>query len=272
VPRSGDHPGRSLEGDRTADGQRHAADAVTWLGHATVLVEIGGRRLLTDPVLGSRVGVLRRVVPAPGAGSTDSVDAVLVSHLHADHTDLRSLRRLGRSALLVATPGVAAWLRRRGFTRLRELSPGATTIIEPVAVEATTARHPGRRWPHTRAAEAAGFLVSAERCVYFAGDTDLFPEMGSLAGHVDLALLPVWGWGPALGPGHLDPRRAAEAAAIIQPRVAVPIHWGTLRLPWASRARNRLARPAHEFAEEVARIAPDVEVRLLAPGERTALA
>jgi L-ascorbate metabolism protein UlaG (beta-lactamase superfamily) len=244
---------------------------VTWLGHATVLVEISGLRLLTDPVLGRRVGLLRRLVPPPEERATDHVDALLVSHLHSDHTDLPSLRRLGRGALVVAPPGVAAWLRRHGFQRLREVSVAGTTVLGQVTVEATPARHDGRRWPHAPAREAVGFLISGERCVYFAGDTGLFPEMESLAGRVDLALLPVSGWGPTLGPGHLDPTRAAEAAAIIRPRVAVPIHWGTLGPPWARRAGGRLARPAHDFAEEAARLAPDVEVRLLAPGERTPL-
>jgi hypothetical protein len=74
---------------------------------------------------------------------------------------------------------------------------------------------------------ALGYRIAGSRAVYFAGDTDLFPEMAELAGTIELALLPVWGWGPNLGRGHLDPRRAAEAAAIIRPRIAVPIHWGT---------------------------------------------
>jgi L-ascorbate metabolism protein UlaG (beta-lactamase superfamily) len=95
--------------------------------------------------------------------------------------------------------------------------------------------------------------------------------MTSLAGRVDVALLPVWGWGAALGPGHLNPTRAAEAAAVIQPRVAVPIHWGTLGPPWARRGQDWLARPAQAFADEAARLAPDVQVRLLQPGERTPL-
>jgi L-ascorbate metabolism protein UlaG (beta-lactamase superfamily) len=244
---------------------------VTWLGHATVLVEMGGLRLLTDPVLGPRVGLLRRVVAPPPAGSADRIDAVLLSHLHTDHADLPSLRRVGTTVPVLAPPGVAAWLRERGFGRVRELSVGQATVVEPVTVEATPAIHGGRRWPHAQAAGTAGFLVRGECCVYFAGDTDLFPDMASLAGRVDLALLPVWGWGTSLGPGHLDPGRAAEAAAIIRPGVAVPIHWGTLRPPWARRAGARLAKPARDFADEAARLAPDVEVRVLAPGERTPL-
>jgi L-ascorbate metabolism protein UlaG (beta-lactamase superfamily) len=248
-----------------------ATDGLTWLGHATVLLEMAGLRFVTDPVLGRRVGLLKRVVPTPSASSAEHIDAVLLSHLHSDHADLPSLRRVGSTVLVVAPPGGVAWLRRHGFGRLRELSAGATTVIGQVTVEATPARHDGRRWPLAPRAEAVGFLVEGERSVYFAGDTDLFPEMASLAGRVDVALLPVWGWGAALGPGHLNPTRAAEAAAVIQPRFAVPIHWGTLGPPWTRRGQDWLARPAQAFADEAARLAPDVRVRLLQPGERTPL-
>jgi L-ascorbate metabolism protein UlaG (beta-lactamase superfamily) len=108
--------------------------------------------------------------------------------------------------------------------------------------------------------------------VYFAGDTQLFPEMEALAGRVDAALLPVWGWGPRLGTGHLDPRTAAEALVRIRPRIAIPIHWGTF-YPFAlARLWPRpLERPPQDFAREAARIAPLTEVRLLTPGETTDL-
>jgi L-ascorbate metabolism protein UlaG (beta-lactamase superfamily) len=253
------------------DKRRAASEGLTWLGHATVLIEIAGLRLLTDPVLGRRVGLLRRVVPPPYESSTDRIDAVLLSHLHSDHADLASLRRIGRTALVFAPAGAVAWLRRRGFEHLRELSVGSTTAIGQVTVEATPARHDGRRWRHAPPAEAVGYLVEGERCIYFAGDTDLFPEMASLEGRIDVALLPVWGWGATLGPDHMDPVRAARAAAVIQPRVAIPIHWGTLGPPWARRGQDWLAQPPHAFADEAARLAPDVQVRLLRPGERTPL-
>jgi L-ascorbate metabolism protein UlaG (beta-lactamase superfamily) len=112
-----------------------------------------------------------------------------------------------------------------------------------------------------------GYVVrGASGSAYFAGDTDLFPEMGGLAGSIDVALLPVAGWGATLGPGHLDPERAAQAAARIAPRVAIPIHWGTLA-PIGSPAPLR--EPAIEFAREVERRAPAVRVLLLEPGQST---
>ena len=94
--------------------------------------------------------------------------------------------------------------------------------------------------------------------------------MGALAGRVEVAALPVWGWGPRLPPGHLDPEGAARAVALIGPRVAIPIHWGTLAAVGAQRGADSLA-PPRAFASATARLAPQVEVRILVPGERSAL-
>jgi L-ascorbate metabolism protein UlaG (beta-lactamase superfamily) len=115
-----------------------------------------------------------------------------------------------------------------------------------------------------------GYLLHGPQRIYFAGDTDLFAGMAELAGHVDVALVPIWGWGPRIPAGHLDPARAAEAIARIRPRLAVPIHWGTLRA-WGAQRGLDPAAPARAFADAVRRVAPHTEVRVLMPGERTAL-
>jgi L-ascorbate metabolism protein UlaG (beta-lactamase superfamily) len=138
-------------------------------------------------------------------------------------------------------------------------------------VTATPAAHDGRRWPLGAAAAAIGFVVGGSQRCYFAGDTDLYPEMSELAGQIDLALLPVWGWGPHVGAGHLDPARASAAARMIRPRVVVPIHWGTLARGWPFRRPADPAEPARRFSRLMAVEAPSVEVRVLAPGERTEL-
>ena len=112
---------------------------------------------------------------------------------------------------------------------------------------------------------AVGFFIEGSARVYFAGDTDIFDGMRGLAERIDVALLPVWGWGPDVGQGHLDPEAAAQAAALLAPRVAVPIHWGTLASPrvwW----RHDADLPAREFERLVAVHAPGVAVRILAPG------
>jgi len=112
--------------------------------------------------------------------------------------------------------------------------------------------------------------VLGSRRVYFAGDTNLFPEMDGLVPDLDLALIPIWGWGPSLGRGeHLDPEGAAEAIALLHPATAVPIHWGTYApLYLGLRAVPAyLAEPQAAFSEAAARLAPGVAVRVLSPGE-----
>jgi L-ascorbate metabolism protein UlaG (beta-lactamase superfamily) len=248
-------------------------ERIAYVGHATVLVELGGARLLTDPVLRGRVGPLRRHGALPAPDSTQGLDAVLISHLHHDHADLPSLRRIGRDVPVLASPGAGKFLGRHGFTAVTELAPGDSARAGEVTVTATEAWHPGGG-RFERGSDAVGFLLSGGgRRVYFAGDTDLFDAMEGLAGELDLALLPVWGWGPNLGPGHLDPERAARAAALLSPRIAVPIHWGTLYPLGLARLRpDPLRAPPREFAARARDLAPQVEVRVLAPGEATSLA
>jgi L-ascorbate metabolism protein UlaG (beta-lactamase superfamily) len=261
-------------GDETVGGAGvTAADRVTYVGHATVLVELDGVRLLTDPVLRGRVGPLRRHGAPPAPGVTKDLDAVLVSHLHHDHADLPSLRRIGREVPVLAAPGAGGFLERHGFAAVTELAPGESARIGAVTVTATEAWHPaGGRFE--RNSEAVGFLLSGGHRVYFAGDTDLFDGMDGLGGEygLDLALLPIWGWGPSLGAGHLDPERAARAAALLAPRIAVPIHWGTLYPLGLARLRpGPLGSPPREFAARMRDLAPQVEARVLAPGETTSL-
>jgi L-ascorbate metabolism protein UlaG (beta-lactamase superfamily) len=237
---------------------------ITWLGHATVLLEMDGVRLLTDPVLGRHIGPLIRVGgEAVAAAQLGQIDSVLLSHLHSDHAHLGSLRSL--RVPVVAPKGSADWLRGAGIEDARELASGDSVAMGGLQVTATPALHDDRRRPFGTHADPMGFLVRGSRGVYFAGDTDLFDGMSELRGTVDVALLPVWGWGPSVGEGHLDPERAAQAVAMIEPRLAIPIHWGTFALPWARGGDTD--RPAREFARLAAGLAPGVDVRLLKPGE-----
>jgi L-ascorbate metabolism protein UlaG (beta-lactamase superfamily) len=243
---------------------------LTYVGHATVLIQLAGVRVLTDPVLRSHLlFVIRRYAPEPDPAVTKDLDAILVSHLHPDHLDFRSLHRVDRRTLVVLPAGGGRMLRRRGFSNVVELTPGDTTRIGEVEVRATPAEHEGRRFKIGRPVDALGYdLQGGGRRVYFAGDTDLFDGMEELAGGLDVALLPIAGWGPHLHAGHLDPRRAAEAAAIMRPRVAVPIHWGTLlRVGLDRRRPELLTDPPREFEAQLAELAPAVDGRVLAPGE-----
>jgi L-ascorbate metabolism protein UlaG (beta-lactamase superfamily) len=241
-------------------------DRVRWLGHATVLVELDGVRLLTDPLLRSRVLHLRRAAPLDAEG-LEGLDAVLISHVHYDHLDLASLGRLDHGARVLVPRGAGKLVARRGFRSVEEVVEDETVPVGPVAVRAVPARHGSSRVLGTRSA-ALGYVLEGSRRIYFAGDTDLFPGMAGIASGLDVALVPIWGWGPSLGAGHLDPGRAAEALALLRPRVAVPIHWGTY-YPLQSTRRAPpafLTRPVEEFERAAAEAAPDVEVRVLPVG------
>lgn len=246
---------------------------LTYVGHSTILVELDGTRLLTDPVLRDRVGPLRRQGASVDPEVYRGVDAALVSHLHWDHFDLPSLRLLGDMTTLIVPRGAARGLRRRGFRAVEEVARGQCISVGSVRVRATPANHSGIGNPIAPGADALGFVVDGSHSIYFAGDTDLFGGMAELADGLDAALLPVWGWGPVLGPGHLDPARAAKALRLLRPRVALPIHWGTLSPIGLARMSGRwLSEPPREFVRHAATVAPDVEVRVLSPGASTVLA
>ena len=165
---------------------------------------------------------------------------------------------------VVAPRGSRPLLRR--FSDVREVQVGQEVRFGDVAVTATTAEHTSRRLT-MRATESVGYVVSGSRSIYFAGDTDLFAGMADLAGSLDVALIPVAGWGSKVGVGHLDPERAARALQLLKPRVAVPIHWGTLSLAH----KETSSEPPETFKRLAADLAPGVDVRIVAPGDELAL-
>jgi L-ascorbate metabolism protein UlaG (beta-lactamase superfamily) len=245
-----------------------ARESITYLGHATVRADLAGARILTDPVLRDRLGHLRRQGPSVAGGDYALPDLVLLSHLHRDHLDAPSLRRLPADVPVLVPRGAGALLRRLGFERTHELVAGETVEVAGVQVTAVPAEHSGRRRPLFGGprTDALGFVVTGSSRLYFAGDTDLYPEM-ALLGAVDVALLPVWGWGPSVGAGHMNPEVAARALSLLRPAIAIPIHWGTLFPAGLARWRGeRLTEPPREFARHAARFAPEVRVEILEPG------
>jgi L-ascorbate metabolism protein UlaG (beta-lactamase superfamily) len=237
---------------------------ITYLGHATVLIELDGLRVLTDPLLRRRVMHLRRVVPAPTREQLSAVDVVLISHAHHDHLDTRSLRML-EGAPRVLCPEPARRAVAASGLMPEVMGAGGYAQAGDAEIAAVRAEHDGRRFPQDRRADALGFVVrGAGGSVYFAGDTGWFEEIGEV-GEVDVALLPVAGWGPRLGPGHLDPEEAARAAARINPRVAVPIHWGTYERLAMTLTGHR-SDPARRFCDQLGELAPGVTAELLEPG------
>ena len=242
---------------------------IAWIGHSTVLIETEGARILTDPLLRSRIAHVRRVTEQPPAIGGE-LDAVLLSHVHHDHLDFPSLG-LVRARRVVVPRGAGRLLERRGFQNVVELEEGQELSVGSVTVCATHAEHDARRWPYGTVVPALGYLIGGSAQLYFAGDTDLFEGMVELGLGLDVALLPIDGWGPRVGPGHLDPRRAAEALRLLTPRVAVPIHWGTYRRIGLHGDVARLRERAELFRRLATELAPEVDVRILMPGERLEL-
>jgi L-ascorbate metabolism protein UlaG (beta-lactamase superfamily) len=248
---------------------------VTWLGHSTVVLDVDGTRLLTDPLLRPHAGLLRRRTEPPGHVDWRDTDAVLLSHLHHDHADLGSLRLLDPGMPIITAPELVGWLEHRA---LKAVSPAADEWVgvddsPTVSVSLCTAVHHSRPMPH-RPNAATGHLVrSAAGAIWFAGDTSLFADMHLIpeqaGGPIELALVPISGWGPRLSGGHMGPTEAAKACAIVGARHAVPVHWGTLHAPGGREIpRGWMHRPPDEFVEAVSRHAPDCQVIIPEVGVR----
>jgi L-ascorbate metabolism protein UlaG (beta-lactamase superfamily) len=272
---------------------------VRWLGHSTVTVDVaraGGRlRIVTDPVLRAGLAHLRRRTRTPEPADTAGCDLALVSHLHHDHLDLPSLRRL-RPAVLVTPPGASDWVRwklRVPTTRVVEVAEGETLDLAspsgPVRVSALPAHHAGHRtlsWA-SRAPEdsrAVEHLVSVpgtfpqrdpdDLLLWAIGDTGEFEGSDAVlaaAGRApDVALVPVGGWGHTLGPHHLDPRQAAELVARVRPGTSVPVHWGTLHPVGLGRTMgDRFVEPGRRFVTEASRLGVPGAVQLPIGGSLT---
>ncbi|TDC62022.1 MBL fold metallo-hydrolase [Streptomyces hainanensis] len=251
---------------------------ITWWGHATATVRDSGTTVLTDPVLTPRCAHLRRRRGDVPPAAARAADAVLVSHLHADHLHLRSLARVAAGALLVLPRGAL-----RAVPRLRRLAAGLEVCevtagdrvrVGGLTVRAVPAAHDGRRLPFgPRRIQPLGYVLEGEAKTYYAGDTDLYEAMARETGPVDMALLPVGGWGPRLGHGHLNAERAAEALAALRPRGAVPVHYGTFwPVGMAAVRAHEFHAPGDEFVRHAARLAPEVRVHRLGHGESVRLA
>ena len=241
---------------------------VRFVGHATTVLDLGGVRIATDPLLRTRLGPLERHGPTPDAAWFEGIDAVLVSHGHPDHFDPRSLGAVSDAATVIVPRGLGRRAAQHVAGPVIEVAAGDRIGLGSLEVEVVPARH----WitPGAPRAQPVGYLLRAlgGPAVYFAGDTGPFPELDGLIGRVDLALLPVWTWGPHLGPGHLGPRSAAELLARLGASAAVPIHWGTLYPRRLSRVWDRpLRQPGRRFAGHSADLAPGADVRVLQPGD-----
>jgi L-ascorbate metabolism protein UlaG (beta-lactamase superfamily) len=246
---------------------------LTWWGHSTSTWLDQRTSVLFDPVLTARLGHLRRVRGSVPPSEAAHTDLVLISHLHADHMHLPSLRLVTPSAVLITPVGSRRLLTpliARGV-EVREVKPGDLVEVAGLRVRVLAADHDGRRYPGSpHRGPALGYLVEGSRRCWYPGDTG--PEFADPdAGHIDIALVPVGGWGPNLGPGHLNARQAAEAVRRIPSDRAVPVHWGTWWPIGLPQRRDLIDLPATAFAHHVARLAPATRVDLLLHGQSVTL-
>ena len=244
----------------------------TWLGHSTVLVEIDGLCVLTDPVWGNRASPLRiagpkRFQPVPVAlRALPPLDLVVVSHDHYDHLDYPTMRELAKQDVRIVTSlGVGAHLESWGVPseRITELDWWESYAVPNTGLTVTAApsQHFSGRGLHDRNATLWSSIVlrSPRHAVFFSGDTGLTTEYGTIRerlGPFDLVMLEVGGRHPAWGDMHLGPENALEALALLGGGPFLPVHWGTFSL--ATHAWD-------EPAETLLRLAPKAGARLGMP-------
>lgn len=215
---------------------------VTYIGHATVLIEVGGKRILTDPNFDPALArFLKRVCP-PGIPIHElpALDAILITHAHADHLSFTSLASLPQDVPLYAPPPIQQWLHRAGYRQARPIEAGAGIDLGSVTIHGTPAQHRGSRYGIDQWRNAANMylLETADATCFFAGDTGLTPRTHHLVEEVlhstgrelDIALLPIgyapW-WKPGFRRGHLTSDDALALFERLKARYLIPYHWGT---------------------------------------------
>jgi L-ascorbate metabolism protein UlaG (beta-lactamase superfamily) len=262
--------------------RKGAAVQITYIGHATLLLEIAGVRILTDPNFELKLGRFLPRVTAPGLEihALPKLDALLLTHAHADHLSFKSLDKLPRDIPLYAPPAVAHWLTKKGYSHAVSLAAGEQAILGgELRLHAARATHQGSRYGLDRWRSAANMylLESPVESAFFAGDTALTPSTHQLVEQVlwkcgrqlDIALLPIGyapAWKPGLRRGHLTGDDALTLFETLRARAMLPYHWGTFRHVTASAhdAINRLRATLlqHDARERVHVIEPGESLTL----------
>ena len=215
---------------------------VTYIGHATLLIEIGNRTIITDPNFELSLGKFLPRVSAPGIAldALPKLDAILLTHAHADHLSFKSLDALQSDIPLFAPPAVAKWLDKQGYRHAVPVAPGSKEAIGELHIHAASATHKGNRYGVDRWRSATNmYLLDTNKVsAFFAGDTALRPDTTHLVErqlrtegrHLDLALLPIghapW-WKPGFRKGHLTSNDALTLFERLKARYFIPYHWGT---------------------------------------------
>jgi L-ascorbate metabolism protein UlaG (beta-lactamase superfamily) len=256
---------------------RHAP-TVTWVGHSTLLVQLDGVNLLTDPTWSLRlgpwsgtVGVKRFTPPGIAFHDLPPIDVVLISHDHYDHLDEPTVRRLARAfnPSFVVPLGIKAWLADRGITNVSELDWGQAITVKGLQIVCAPAQHgSGRMLLDSGQRLWASWIVIGSKRFYFGGDSGYAPHLamiGQAFGPFDLAALPIGSYTPReiARPVHMSPEEALQALRDLRAARFIGIHWGTFEL-----AREAYDEPPRRIAAEVARLKLDPRSILLPrPGQ-----
>jgi N-acyl-phosphatidylethanolamine-hydrolysing phospholipase D len=215
-----------------------------WLGHASFLVQSSSVSLLIDPIFTNYCSPiplpqLRRQTALPcRVADLPKIDAVLLTHSHYDHLDLKTLKALGMETSLITPQGHAQWLEKKGFRNVIEIPwHGAHTINDEVTITATPAQHFTSRslWDRDLG-HWCGWLIQDNRHkLWHAGDTGYCPafrEIGERHGPIDLGMIPIGAYSPRniMQAMHMNPEEAVEAFLESGCRMAIAMHWGTFKL------------------------------------------
>lgn len=212
--------------------------AVTWVGHASFVITIGGKTILTDPVWSASIPSIRRITPVGVAWShLPPIDAVVISHNHYDHLDAATIKRLDRDTPIFAPAGLGRWFTKRGFRDVTDLDWYSETKLDDLEIAFVPAHHWSRRTPFDTCESLWGgwVLTSADHRVYFAGDTGyghFFHDIGVQYPDIDVALLPIGAYTPRwfLRAWHMNPEEAVQACADLGAQRMGTMHWGTFVL------------------------------------------
>ena len=272
-------PLQVLANDGTALRGTLSPPVLTWIGHATFLVQLEGVNVLTDPHWGGRTSPVSFVGPRrllrPGVRFEDlpPIHAVVISHDHYDHLDLETVTRLARThAPTFFVPlGLKAWFNDVGIHKVVELDWWQSGRVGPVRVTCTPAQHSSGRsvtlTDQNRRLWSSWVVASDERRFYFAGDTGYFAGFADIArrlGPIDAAALPIGGYSdyPRHHPNHVSPEEAVQAFQDLGARLLVPMHWGTFELN-----REPYGEPPDRLLREAQRHGLEEHVAVLSPGQ-----
>ncbi|MCK4660439.1 MAG: MBL fold metallo-hydrolase [Phycisphaerae bacterium] len=241
-------------------------DSVTYVGHATVLLRLGGTTVITDPIYSEYVAFYRRYVhPGVPLEELPDLDVILISHGHWDHLDKSTLKLLDKDIVVIVPDGLQRSITGLGFTDVRGLKEWQTTTVHETTVTAVPARH---------SRVSCGYLIHNGKTVYFAGDTGLFDEMKRIGETraIDLALLPIGGYQPHISfvPGltgamrgrHMAPADVPVAIEMLDSTLVVPIHWGTFAL-----TGEPIDEPPEQMRQVIKQQGLEDKVRILLQGE-----